>query len=101
MHPGEPIRDQTSVPGPRPLLPPLRQTRRYQLPCAPPQPPAIELLSSLVLKNLVRVEPETTLGAEPETRFRLLETLREYAWDCLVAENDAEEAQLRHASSRR
>ena len=51
----------------------------------PTQPPSIELLSSLLLKNLVRVEPETTLGAEPKTRFRLLETLRETEVANLIA----------------
>jgi len=35
MSPGEPTRDQTLAPGPRPVLTPLRRARRFQLPGAP------------------------------------------------------------------
>ena len=57
----------------------------------PPQS-GLELVSSLVRKNLVRLET----GAL-ESRFRLLETVREYAYERLSAEHDLADAQRRHA----
>jgi non-specific serine/threonine protein kinase len=55
---------------------------------------ALDLLSSLAQKSLVRVEP-ASVGAEP--RFRLLETVREYAWRRLVLEGEQADSQLLHA----
>lgn len=54
---------------------------------------ALELLSSLVDKSLVRVL------AYPcgVTRFTLLETIREYTLDCLERHGEREEAEGRHA----
>ncbi|GHO83589.1 LuxR C-terminal-related transcriptional regulator [Dictyobacter formicarum] len=54
---------------------------------------ALSLLSSLVDKSLVRVADNTG----PETRFSLLETIREYALDCLKQKQEMIEAQKRHA----
>ncbi len=51
------------------------------------------LLTSLVDKSLVRV----STGANNETRFFLLETLREYALDCLASCEERTAAQRRHA----
>ncbi|WP_338248836.1 LuxR C-terminal-related transcriptional regulator [Dictyobacter halimunensis] len=51
------------------------------------------LLGSLVDKSLVRVADDTG----PETRFSLLETIREYALDCLKQNRELLEAQKRHA----
>jgi non-specific serine/threonine protein kinase len=54
---------------------------------------SFECLTALVRMSLVRLEPQT--GAE--SRFRLLEVIREYAWERLVAEGEADDAQLQHA----
>ena len=51
----------------------------------------LDLLMSLVDKSLVMVE--TNHG---EARYRLLETLRQYAWDQLVEAGEATEAQRQH-----
>ncbi len=51
------------------------------------------LLSSLVDKSLVRVATEASV----ETRFFLLETIREYALDCLDKHEERAQAQRRHA----
>ncbi len=52
---------------------------------------ALTLLTSLVDKSFVRVIAES----DGETRFTLLETLREYALDCLTKNNDEEIATRR------
>ncbi|GCE30884.1 hypothetical protein KDA_63680 [Dictyobacter alpinus] len=54
---------------------------------------AFSLLSSLVDKSLVRVVD--TAGTE--TRFLLLETIREYALECLEKQDELLDAQRRHA----
>jgi len=51
------------------------------------------VLTSLVRKNLARVEERG--GAAP--RFGMLETIREYAWERLVASGEEEAARARHA----
>ena len=61
---------------------------------APPGEAVIERLSSLVAKSLVRFEPTS---ASTQSRFRLLETIREYAHERLLLEGEAEVAHLRHA----
>lgn len=53
----------------------------------------LALLTSLVDKSLVRVVEDTS----GEMRFLLLETIREYALDCLRKQHELEEAQRRHA----
>ncbi len=53
----------------------------------------LELLTSLVDKSLVRVVE----AAPGETRFMLLETIREYALDSLEKHDEREQAQRRHA----
>ncbi len=52
------------------------------------------LLTSLVDKSLVRVVEETPT----ETRFLLLETIREYALECLTRQCEDEQTRHRHAS---
>lgn len=52
------------------------------------------LLTSLVDKSLVRVVDESPT----ETRFLLLETIREYALACLSQQGEEEQARRRHAS---
>lgn len=54
---------------------------------------AFDLLTSLVDKSLVRPLED----ASGEMRFMLLETVREYALDCLDKHGEREEAQRRHA----
>jgi len=54
-----------------------------------------DCLSSLIRMSLVRFEARA--GDVPESRFRLLETVREYAWEYLLAQGEADEAQFRHA----
>ncbi len=54
----------------------------------------LELLTSLVDKSLVRVVEDAASG---ETRFMLLETIREYALDSLEKHGEREQAQQRHA----
>jgi predicted ATPase/DNA-binding CsgD family transcriptional regulator len=55
----------------------------------------LECLSNLVRVSLLR--RETASGNVPETRFRLLETVREYAWERLLASGEAEGSQQAHA----
>lgn len=50
-------------------------------------------LSALVDKSLVHHQT----GSDGEPRFCLLETIREYALDCLVREGEEEEARWQHA----
>jgi len=52
----------------------------------------LEDLGALIDKSLVVVEPED-LG---EPRYRLLETMRHYALDCLAAAGDADTVRTRH-----
>ena len=53
----------------------------------------IDLLTRLVDKSLVLLEP-----AGGETRYRMLETIRQYAWENLTpVEEEAEEYRTRHA----
>ena len=54
----------------------------------------LALLTSLVDKSLVRVVKDTS----GEMRFLLLETIREYALDCLRKQYELEEVQRRHAN---
>jgi DNA-binding NarL/FixJ family response regulator len=54
---------------------------------------ALDLVESLVSQSLVRVE-EIDGG---ETRFRLLETIREYALERLAEHGETEEVRARHA----
>jgi predicted ATPase/DNA-binding winged helix-turn-helix (wHTH) protein len=57
----------------------------------PPEQVA-DLLLSLVEKSLVLADP-----AGPETRYRLLESTRHYAWDKLAAQAGAPDMRRRHA----
>ncbi|MDQ2944104.1 MAG: LuxR family transcriptional regulator [Candidatus Dormibacteraeota bacterium] len=52
----------------------------------------LDLLSRLIDKSLVVTTP-----AEPGTRYKLLDTMRQYAFERLVTSGDAEAIQLRHA----
>jgi predicted ATPase/transcriptional regulator with XRE-family HTH domain len=54
----------------------------------------LELLTQLVDKSLVAAQE----GLAGQTRYRLLETLREYAWQRLVGRGDAEASRERHAA---
>jgi len=54
----------------------------------------LDLLDSLTAKSLVQVER----GQSGETRYRLLETIREYAQARLVEAGNADEIRLRHAA---
>jgi predicted ATPase/DNA-binding CsgD family transcriptional regulator/Tfp pilus assembly protein PilF len=56
----------------------------------------MEILSSLVDKNLVRRDEVTVFG-QVTARFRLLEIIREYAFEKLVAHNELAAAQHRQA----
>ncbi len=58
------------------------------------QGPALDLLSQLVDKSLVRVELGN--GTETETRYGLLETVRAYAREKLEQSGEAEAAGRRH-----
>lgn len=60
---------------------------------APEHLDLLYLLTSLVDKSLVRVVEETPT----ETRFLLLETIREYALECLTDQHEDEETRQRHA----
>lgn len=55
---------------------------------------ALDLLTSLVDKSLVR--PTESPGGEP--RFLLLETIREYALECLQQHGEDVDTRLRHAA---
>jgi predicted ATPase/DNA-binding CsgD family transcriptional regulator len=54
----------------------------------------LELLTHLVDKSLVIAEP----GADRAVRYRLLETVRQYVWERLVAHGEADAALGRHAA---
>jgi non-specific serine/threonine protein kinase len=70
---------------------------RAPAPPAPPAPPVppdvLDLVGSLVDQSLLQRQPGT--GAEP--RFAMLETIREYAEEALVASGEAEAVRRRHA----
>lgn len=53
---------------------------------------SLDMLAGLIEKSLVQVVP-----AEPRTRYRLLETVREYAGEMLAAEGAEGDARTRHA----
>ena len=57
-----------------------------------PEPDTLDLVASLVDKSLVRQSL-----AEPEPRFSLLETIREFSLDQLEAAGEVGEARRRHA----
>lgn len=57
-------------------------------------PETDEGLEALVEQSLLRVEPD--LGGEP--RYRMLETIRSFAWERLEASGEAETIQRRHAA---
>lgn len=59
---------------------------------APARTPAPQLLSTLVNKSLVQTEPQARYQ-----RFRLLETLRDYALEQLQLQQEEEAARRRHA----
>ncbi len=52
-------------------------------------------LESLVAQSLLRAEE----GVEEEPRFRMLETIHEYAWERLEASGEADALRRRHAAS--
>jgi predicted ATPase/DNA-binding CsgD family transcriptional regulator len=56
-----------------------------------------DMLAGLVRMSLVRMDSASEDADRRETRFRLLETVREYAWEALVAADEAERTQLDHA----
>ena len=53
---------------------------------------SLEVLAQLVDKSLVAVVP----ARQPRTRYRLLETVREYAWERLTAAGEEAAARARH-----
>jgi predicted ATPase/transcriptional regulator with XRE-family HTH domain len=57
-----------------------------------PQSSVLEGLAALLDKSLLKQEE----GVAGEFRFTMLETIREYAIECLEANGDAEEARRRH-----
>ncbi len=59
-----------------------------------PRPSSLELLSSLVDKSLVRQQQ----GPAGEARFRMLETIREFGLEQLVARGEEDEARAGHAA---
>ena len=61
--------------------------------CAGDEAAALDLVDSLVSKSLVVAEPSAA-----GTRYRLLETIREYAADRLAEAGEADEAMLRHTA---
>jgi non-specific serine/threonine protein kinase len=54
----------------------------------------VERLISLVDKGLIQVSPSD----DPEPRFRMLETVREFAWEQLSASGELADCRHRHAS---
>ncbi len=62
--------------------------------CGGDEPAALDLVDQLASKSLVVAEP-----ADGRTRYRLLETIREYAADRLAEAGEAERARRRHAAA--
>jgi predicted ATPase len=58
----------------------------------------VDALASLVDKSLVWETEEQAGTSYPEPRFSMLETIREYAWEQLVASAEAEPVRERHAT---
>ncbi len=56
-----------------------------------------DLLDGLVGKSLVQVERAPTAGDSRETRYRLLETVRQYGWELLIASVDLATVRRAHA----
>jgi predicted ATPase len=54
-------------------------------------------LSSLVDKSLLVVDEQEAPGGDAEPRFVMLETIREYAWEQMVASHDADASRRQHA----
>ncbi|MGE3911176.1 MAG: LuxR C-terminal-related transcriptional regulator [Chloroflexota bacterium] len=62
-------------------------------------PSVLELLARLVARSLVRVDHiERADGQSHSVRYRLLETVRQYAWQRLEAANEVESTRQRHAA---
>ena len=61
--------------------------------CADPGLDVFAVLSALVDENLVR----RLDAGEPEPRFGMLETIREYAWEQLARSGEVDEYRARHA----
>jgi predicted ATPase len=57
------------------------------------EPQALDLLAQLVDKSLVEVE-----SREREARYRLLEPIRQYAWEHLAESGEAEAVRRRHVA---
>lgn len=55
-------------------------------------------LEALVAKNLLTIEPDPLQNGDNEPRFRMLETIREFAWEQLSAAGERAEIQGRHAA---
>jgi predicted ATPase/transcriptional regulator with XRE-family HTH domain len=63
-----------------------------------PQSSLLDTLDALVQKSLLRHEEETTPDGYPELRFRMLETIREYAVERLAAGGADAALRDRHAA---
>lgn len=60
----------------------------------------LDLLTRLVDKSLVITEGDTTSAmAAPAVRYRMLETIREYARDALIRLDESEEVRARHLNT--
>ena len=62
--------------------------------CAGDEAAALDLVDQLAAKSLLVAEP-----AAAGTRYRLLETIRQYAAECLAETGEAGQARLRHAEA--
>jgi predicted ATPase len=61
-----------------------------------PASSTLDLLNSLIDQSLLRLEEPAAPDAE--ARFTMLETVREYAWESLVASGEASAVQREHAA---